>query len=111
MITEYKAGDFTSGKMGAIFKSCFTNDYTTISHKQFGGMYLVDEEIIKSMAITKLQLDSKFVEHYQFYTAGLEVAESKPKNFRLMCDEVQMQCIRDFYDGHISNWFEVLQVA
>ena len=110
-MNTYKAGDFTSGKMGDIFRNCFRDDYVIITHKQFGRSYLVDEDIIKSMAITKLQLDSKFVKHYQFYTGGLETAEPEPKDFRLMCDEVQMQCIRDFYEGHISNWFEVLQVA
>jgi hypothetical protein len=108
---KYKAGDFTSGKMGEIFKNCFTHDYVPINHKQFGDMYLVDQEIIKTMAIRGLQTDSEFVKHAEFYTGGLEAPQSEPKIFRLMCDETQFQCVRDFYEGHISNWFEVLQVA
>jgi|GEM_PF-6340321 len=107
----YKAGDFTSGKMGEIYKNCFRDDYVVITHKQFGSMYLVDEEIIKTMAIRRLLINGEFERHYQFYTGELEIAESEPKNFWLMCDETQMQCIRDFYEGHINNWFEVLQVA
>tara|TARA_R110000851_G_scaffold301271_1_gene457635 strand:- start:59 stop:403 length:345 start_codon:yes stop_codon:yes gene_type:complete len=107
----YKAGDFTSGKMGEIYKNCFKDDYVVITHKQFGKMYLVDEEIIKNMAIGRLQLDNEFVKHSESYTGELEMPEAQPKVFRLMCDETQIQCVKDFYEGHISNWFEVLQVA
>jgi hypothetical protein len=41
----YKAGDFTSGKMGKIFKQCFSEDKVIINHKQFGRFYMVSEDI------------------------------------------------------------------
>lgn len=45
---NYKAGDFTSGKMGEIFKSVFMEPYTTvINHKQFGDCYIIPKNRMK----------------------------------------------------------------
>ena len=47
----YKAGDFSSGKMGKIFKQCFTEDKVIINHKQFGRAYMISEDIIATQVI------------------------------------------------------------
>ena len=49
---NYKAGDFTSGKMGEIFKSVFMDSRTTvINHKQFGDCYIIPKEDMKQSTI------------------------------------------------------------
>ena len=46
--TIFKAGDFTSGKMGQIFKEAFMGlETTTINHKQFGDCYLIPKSEMK----------------------------------------------------------------
>ena len=55
MNNEFKAGDFTSGKMGAIFKSCHLDKLAVITHKQFGVAYLVPENEIRLMVLDKLK--------------------------------------------------------
>lgn len=47
-LNTYKAGDFTSGKMGQIFKDVFfDNNTTVINHKQFGECYMIPKERMK----------------------------------------------------------------
>jgi hypothetical protein len=55
MNNEFKAGDFTSGKMGAIFKSCHMDKLAVITHKQFGTAYLVPESEVRLIALNKLR--------------------------------------------------------
>jgi hypothetical protein len=50
-IDRYKAGDFTSGKMGEIFKNCFMDSRTVvINHKVFGDCYMIPEGDIKRVS-------------------------------------------------------------
>ncbi len=47
-INNFKAGDFTSGKMGEIFKGVFMDSRTTIiNHKQFGDCYVIPKSEMK----------------------------------------------------------------
>ena len=111
-MNTYKAGDFTSGKMGEIFKNCFRDDYVTITHKQFGVMYLVDEEIIKTMAISKLQRSKSFEKYQKLCTGWKEGCKFSPSRmFGILDAEAQMHYIEDFFEDEFCNWFEVLQVA
>lgn len=45
-MNKFKAGDFTSGKMGEIYKSVAKNGRCAISHKQHGEMYLVSKDAL-----------------------------------------------------------------
>jgi hypothetical protein len=45
---KFRAGDFTSGKMGQIFKEVFMGRETTIiNHKQFGECYVIPKTEMK----------------------------------------------------------------
>ena len=112
MIDIYKAGDFTSGKMGQIFKNCFKKDFVVINHKQFGNAYLVDESIIRTMAVDRLQDKELFVKYQEFCTGWNK--ESKHNSYRLfglLHEDDQKHFIEDFFEEEFHSWFEILQVS
>jgi hypothetical protein len=61
----YKAGDFTNGKMNDIFKTAYSDDSVSISHKQLGEFRLSSKEADLQCLMTVLEctyglfLDSK----------------------------------------------------
>ena len=112
MIDTYKAGDFTSGKMGEIFRNCFNKDHVIINHKQFGNSYLVDEKIIQTMAVSMLHQNSDFLEYQKSCTGWNEDSKYSPyRLFGLLDMESQMHFIEDFYEEEFDSWFEILTIG
>lgn len=60
-MNEFKAGDFTSGKMGEIFKHCFTEvKSTVINHKQHGRLTMIPERYTGFMVNKALHQNKHF---------------------------------------------------
>jgi len=104
MSDEFKAGDFTSGKMGEIFKSCFIKDMAVINHKQFGKAYMIPEEIVRVVVINLL---SKHNEFYK-YSKGICGRNSDIQAFMKLEAKAQMHYIEDFYETEFDTWFEII---
>ena len=101
---EFKAGDFTSGKMGEIFKECFLHDMAVINHKQFGKAYMIPENIVRSMVLNILEKRS----HFKEYTKGWEHKDATFQDFLKLDEDEQMHAIQDYHSDHFSSWFEVM---
>ena len=102
---EFKAGDFTSGKMADIFKACYMRDIAIISHKQFGKSYMIPEEFFRNMSINLLMKNKKFKE-FAIMNLGSE------QDFMQSGDVVLFEEIGEFFGGLIiDHWFDVLPHA
>lgn len=67
-MTDFKAGDFTNGKMNEIFKSA-ERESVDISHKQFGDFVLVSKrslEDAEAMEVRRVSLLFKMLDDYKF---------------------------------------------
>lgn len=106
MNNKFKAGDFTSGKMGEIFKSCFIKDLAIINHKQFGRAYMVPEEIIAVGALAALEKNCNF----QRFSKGLCGKDSSYEDFLKENRETQMHHIEDFFETEFDSWLDVLMM-
>ena len=104
MSNEFKAGDFTSGKMGEIFKECFLRDVAVINHKQFGKAYMIPESIVRTMVLNILEKRN----HFKEYAKGWESKEAKFQDFLKLDEGEQMHVIQDYYSDHFGSWFEVM---
>jgi hypothetical protein len=101
---EFKAGDFTSGKMGEIFKECFFRDVVVINHKQFGKAYMMPDDLVKAMVFNILEKRPTFVE---FVSTG----DNTITDFFLLEDEKQLSVVSSYFtDDFHGCWFEVLTV-
>ena len=99
----FKAGDFTSGKMGEIFKHCFQDKKTTIiSHKQFGELAMIPESYIEFMVIKSLRQNEHFREFMKSEYDGGEVVTNEGK--------LKKEIISDYLciKGGCFDWAEVL---
>jgi hypothetical protein len=106
---EFKAGDFTSGKMGDIYKECYKNEVAVINHKQFGISYLVPEIVIISQCLMLLQADDKFLEFQKFALCDPSIKKEKaPLEFLKLPRDAQMHWIEDFFEEEFDTWLEVL---
>ena len=101
MKAQYKAGDFTSGKMGEIFKKCFTDDVCVISHKQFGTMYLINEDPIRVLAIDLLTKSWGFDEYMNYNEYTLD-------GIMKMSEEDQFTLASCYFELDFNNWIEVI---
>ena len=101
---EFKAGDFTSGKMGEIFKECFLQDVAVINHKQFGKAYMIPESIVRTMVLNILEKRN----HFKEYAKGWEHKDSTFQDFLKLDENEQMHVIQDYYSDHFGSWFEVI---
>jgi len=104
MSNEFKAGDFTSGKMGEIFKECFLRDVAVINHKQFGKAYMIPESIVRTMVLNILEKRN----HFKEYAKGWESKEATFQDFLKLDEGEQMHVIQDYYSDHFGSWFEVM---
>ena len=102
MIDKFKAGDFTSGKMAAIFKACFFRDVAHISHKQFGNAYLVPEDIVRVAALCnwlKMPGVLDYIENFLSMSA---------EDFSKQDIDYQKHSIEDFYQEEFNDWLDIL---
>jgi hypothetical protein len=105
MSNEFKAGDFTSGKMGEIFKTCYMGGLAIINHKQFGNAYLIPEDEIRLMALAKLKpLD---VSGYNLNHACKTV--ESVREFVLSLNELHGEKARDDVKVKLYTWLDVLK--
>jgi hypothetical protein len=104
MIKEYRAGDFTSGKMSEIFKECYLKDIAVINHKQFGKSYLVPEEIIRVCVLNILLKQKGFIR----YIKGIVDKDSGEHEFLQQDIKFQMHFIEDYFEDEFETWFSVL---
>ena len=106
---EFKAGDFTSGKMNEIFKECYLNDTAVINHKQFGVSYLVPEDLIRVQCLMFLQADHRFTEFERFAIGdtGLE-NKMADQEFSKLAKKDQLHWIEDFFEEEVDTWMEVM---
>lgn len=102
----FKAGDFTSGKMAEIFKSCFFGgdfgDLAIINHKQFGTAYLIPEDSIR-IACTLILNRSKSFQNYMNYC-------DRDGDFWTNEEEAIFHFIGDYYEDHVNHWDDVLRL-
>ena len=105
---EFKAGDFTSGKMGEIFRECFIRDGVVINHKQFGKSYLISDNIIRATALCILKNDADFYE----FVAARGANDGVFDDYLSLDSDDQMSVIQDYFEdsfeGSLESWFEVL---
>jgi|TARA_R110000744_G_scaffold293749_1_gene404027 hypothetical protein len=104
MIKEYRAGDFTSGKMGEIFKQCYLRDMAVINHKQFGKAYLMPEEIVRTCVLNILLKQKGFIG----YIKGIVDKNSGEQEFLQQHEKFQLHAIEDYFEDEFQNWFSVL---
>ena len=113
-LNEFKAGDFTSGKMGDIFKSVFMDSKTTvINHKQFGDCYVIPKTEMKAavnfalsslLALTLKEDGSRIVLSDNADSPTLEQMKGSPYNeFLKAVIECNVEGVSDEYD-----WFTIL---
>jgi hypothetical protein len=107
---EFKAGDFTSGKMGEIFKDCFFKDIAIINHKQFGRAYMIPECKVKEAVLLALHLAPKFAEYEIYCTSDVKGKDTAQRKFAELDNDVQIHMIEDFFEDEFENWFEILTV-
>jgi len=100
---DFKAGDFTSGKMGEIFKSCFIDDIAVINHKQFGKAYMIPDVFFRVLAQNQLLKNKKFRDFADMNFGSVQ-------SFIQSDDEASFQEIEEFYGCTMifDNWFDVL---
>ena len=101
---EFKAGDFTSGKMGEIFRECFIKDGVVISHKQFGKAYLIPEDIIHAIVLFKLEKNAEFNEFASFRDSK----DGTFKDYLSLESDLQMRVIQAYFSNDFEYWFDVL---
>tara|TARA_R110000824_G_C15002762_1_gene656421 strand:+ start:415 stop:738 length:324 start_codon:yes stop_codon:yes gene_type:complete len=104
MSNEFKAGDFTSGKMGEIFKACFLRGGAEISHKQFGNAFLIPEDTIREIVLIILFKR----EDFERYVTGICHMDSDPSDFAKLKPESQKHYIEDYFEDECDNWYQVL---
>tara|TARA_R110002020_G_scaffold318054_1_gene533653 strand:- start:456 stop:833 length:378 start_codon:yes stop_codon:yes gene_type:complete len=100
----FKAGDFTSGKMGEIFKSCYIEDgITTISHKQFGLSYLIPEQYVKFVCIHIIKQDKGILDLLKE-----DHSISVVNEFLTGDSNDGLEFISNYFMVDLDTWFEVL---
>ena len=104
MSSEFKAGDFTSGKMGEIFKECFLKSGTKITHKQFGNAFLISESTIREIVLILLFKRKDFVR----YITGICHKDSDTNDFAKLDPKCQKHYIEDYFEDECDNWYQVL---
>tara|TARA_R110002111_G_scaffold44030_8_gene80255 strand:+ start:1853 stop:2176 length:324 start_codon:yes stop_codon:yes gene_type:complete len=104
MSNEFKAGDFTSGKMGDIFKACFLRGGAQINHKQFGSAFLIPEETIRDIVLIILFKRKDF----KRYATGICHMDSDLSDFAKLNPENQKHYIEDYFEDECDNWYQVL---
>ena len=101
---EFKAGDFTSGKMGEIFKECYFNSATIINHKQFGKSYMIPVDMIR---IIVLNITSKRP-NFKDFADGFLFKGSTIQDIGNLDQEKQLMAMCEFYEEDFDTWFEML---
>ena len=90
---RYKAGDFTSGKMGEIFKTCFQQDSVLINHKQFGDMFLINSDNVRVLCVVdylaKIGIDG---DHW----------------LKSESEKDQLSILNKAYGMNFDNWLDML---
>ncbi|MCP4267999.1 MAG: hypothetical protein GY777_20915 [Candidatus Brocadiaceae bacterium] len=104
MSNEFKAGDFTSGKMAEIFKTCCFQDLAIINHKQFGKIYMIPEELIAAMTINAFIASPKGIEFIEFKCGSMD-------NFKEKTREDQLMLIGSEDWDTYNNWLEALSAV
>ena len=103
-IVSYKAGDFTSGKMGEIFKTCHHSlSLAEITHKQFGNANLIPVEYIEFIVTRGLSKNDEF-------NSFLESDEVKMSvdDFIELESQVKFDIVNEFLHGGFMSWFDVM---
>ena len=98
---HFKAGDFTSGKMGEIFKSCHNSlDLVCIDHKQFGSANLIPVEYIAHIVCRSVRRNNKFKEFMLLEYLGIDFIE-------LNYDDA-FDIVNDFLCKGFDSWFDMM---
>ena len=99
----FKAGDFTSGKMGDIFKQCYLHDIAIIRHKQFGESYMIPTDLFRALAKSELLKIEKFRE-FADMNFGSQQA------FFDAYDDHCFEEITEYFGGELDclDWFIIL---
>lgn len=102
-VKTFKAGDFTSGKMGEIFKTCHHSlDLATISHKQFGDANLIPVEFIEFIATRGLSRNCLF---NQFLDSERSMSIDDFMSFK---SETKFEIVNDFLCDGFTSWFDMM---
>ena len=104
-INNFKAGDFTSGKMGEIFKTCHMDKLAVITHKQFGTAYLVPEDEIRLMALDKLRAFDVSGNNMNHACGTVESV----KEFVSSLTSQNAQTYNEIKDLKLDTWLDVLK--
>ena len=101
---RFKAGDFTSGKMGDIFKSCHHSlDLVFVDHKQFGAANLIPEEYIAFIVVRALKDNTHFKGFIESECDGLSFL-----GFTELTYDDAFNVINDYLCEGFSSWFDVM---
>ena len=100
---HYKAGDFTSGKMGDIFKTCYLSlDLSVINHKQFGESNLIPVEYIEFLITCALRKNCLFNE---FLDSERHMSFDDFSSFK---SDTKFEIVNDFLCDGFTSWFDVM---
>mgnify|MGYP001544490442 CR=1 FL=1 len=108
---NYKAGDFSTGKMGEIFKQTNKKQYSIISHKQFDNFVLIKEDFVKELVLLILTKDSDFIQVMRNSTKAYDFdidLVNLIKLYDVLGEEYILKSISDFFDDRFESWFEIL---
>lgn len=102
----FKAGDFTSGKMGEIFKQCYIHDIAIIDHKQFGRAYMIPDVFFRVLAKNELLKIKEFTEFVEINFGSVD-------EFALADDNRCFEKIEGYFGGELEffDWFSILSHA
>ena len=90
---EFKAGDFTSGKMSEIFKHCFTEESTTvINHKQHGKLFMIPERYMAFMVNRALHQNKHFNDFLKSEYPKDTFDNHMPVRADIICDYLCISC-------------------
>jgi hypothetical protein len=106
MNRRFKAGDFTSGKMGEIYKTAYMCDYAIIDHRQFGRSYLLNQDV-EQMRLWQLM---KLVPGFDEYIKHLCHGEDH-EDFELLHFDDQLHGISDFFEHEVTDFSEALTLV
>ena len=100
MSNEFKAGDFTSGKMGDIYKECYRNELAVINHKQFGKAYLIPEQFLCELVVNNLHKNKKF----KTFIKGIKI--NNENEFFDNDSEELLLIVESYFKVKLSNWVD-----
>lgn len=108
-MNEFKAGDFTGGKMGEIFRTCCFQDLAIINHKQMGRIYMMPEDLVRTITLNLIFNKSTGGRFYPDFVNYIKDAlRISAADFKAMKSHDQLRVVSSFCDDEFKNWLEAL---